>query len=170
MAYAADEGDEDTVTDPISLADARARWFQTTLIDGGGHCPCCDRWGKEYKRAINGTMAASIGWLAGIGQPGGEWIDVPRRAPRFVLASNQLPTMAWWKMCERNDSTASEEDKKHSGYWRVTELGARWARNEVAVPRYAVTYNSTVRRLEGEMVRISDVLGERFSYADIMAR
>jgi len=151
----------------ITLAEAREEWFRRTIMEEGGHCPCCDRWGKQYRRGINKTMAYNIGWLAGMGSPGGEWIDVPRRGPRFVVASNQLPTMRWWDLCERNDSTAEEEDKKHSGFWRITELGALWAANRVRVPKYVWTYDGEVKHIEGPNILISEVI-ENFSFTEIM--
>src|SRR5262245_36609489 len=97
------------------LSDARAEW-QRTIEGDGGHCPCCDRWGKMYRRGINRVMAGSIVWLARHGPPGGDWVDVPRVAPRFVLASNQFTTMRWWGLCIRNEP-GPHEDRKFSGRW-----------------------------------------------------
>ena len=152
----------------MTLMEAREQW-QHTIENDGGHCPCCDRWGKMYRRGINRVMAGSIVWLAHHSADG-EWVDVPRRAPRFVLASNQLPTMRWWKLCERYDVVpmSTAEDKRFSGYWRVTELGKRWANNEIAVPKYVWTYNDTVIKFEGPDVKVSECLDEGFSYNEVM--
>lgn len=150
-----------------TLAEARAQWHQVTIMNKGGHCPCCDRWGNMYRRPINKVMAGSIVWLARHGPAGGDWVDVPRVAPRFVLASNQFTIMRWWKLCERN-APGPGEDKKFSGFWRVTELGERWAHNLVRVPKHAITYNNTPLDFEGPDVLVSECV-EKFSYNDVMS-
>lgn len=148
----------------ITLQEARVYWRET-IRGEGGHCPCCDRWGKMYRRGINMVMAAGIVWLARHSADG-SWVDVPRVGPRFVVASNQLPTMRWWGLCERN-IPGPDDDKKFSGFWRVTEMGKLWANNEVKVMKYVWTYNDTVIEFEGPDVAVSDCL-EKFSYNDVM--
>jgi hypothetical protein len=150
----------------VTLADARIDWYQTIKEDGG-YCPCCDRWGKMYRRGINRVMAGSIVWLARHGPAGGDWVDVPRVAPRFVLASNQFTTMRCWGLCERNEPKAGE-DKKFSGRWRVTDLGGKWAADGLKVPKYVWTYNDTVQSFEGPLVAVHDCL-DRFSYDEVMS-
>ena len=149
----------------MTLDEARAQWEQT-IRDDGGHCPCCNRWGKMYRRGINKTMAASIIWLARMTQPGGDWVDVPKFGPRWLVASNQLPTMRWWKMCERSEPSP-EEDKKFSGMWRITDLGNRWATNLVRLPKFVWTYNDTVYGYDDPKIAVSEIL-ENFSYNDVM--
>lgn len=149
-----------------TLRDAQIAWRHMRENDGG-YCPCCDRWGKDYRRGINHTMAASIVWLSYMTEPGGDFIDVPKRAPRYVLASNQLSTMQWWGLCERR-AVEEGDDRKHSGMWRVTELGARWAANRTTVPKYVWTYNKTVLRTEGPEVRVNECV-ENFSYDEVMS-
>ena len=41
------------------LEQLRAAW-RSTIEEDGGHCPCCDRWGKIYSRTLNKTMAKSL--------------------------------------------------------------------------------------------------------------
>ena len=149
------------------MFNARHQWFTETILGDGGHCPCCDRWGKQYRRGINTTMANGMVWLAQHTVPGGEWVDVPKTAGRDVLATNQFTTMRWWKMCERHIDVEDTE-RKHSGLWRITDLGARWVRGEVAVPRYVWTYNNEVKAIEGPDVYIGDIV-EGFSYPEVMS-
>jgi hypothetical protein len=105
----------------MDLAQLRSDWDRTKSGDGG-HCPVCDRWGKIYPRGINRTMARSLIWLAAKSGDG-NWVDVPNTAPAWILRSNQLPTLRWWDMVERNDTEKSPENK-HSGMWRVTAFGS----------------------------------------------
>jgi hypothetical protein len=149
----------------MTLAEARQKWERMREEDGG-LCPCCDRHGKNYRRGINHTMAASIAWLSHMTTPDGEFIRVPKTAPRFVLGSNQLPTMRWWDMCERKPS--KDPAKKHSGQWRVTEKGVLFATNRLRVPKYVWTYNADVLSTEGPLVLISECI-DSFDYEEVMS-
>jgi len=148
----------------LTLAEARENW-QKIIKGDGGHCPCCDRWGKWYQRGINYTMAAGTVWLA-VMSADGEWIEVPKRGPRWMVVSNQFPTMRWWGLVERNVPMPGE-DKKFTGFWRATELGKQWAAGKVKVPKYVWTYNNTVMEFEEPMVLVSECL-ENFSYKEVM--
>lgn len=150
----------------MTLQEARDQWYNTIRGDGG-YCPCCDKWGKMYHRAINITMARSIVWLATHTQPASDWIDVPKRGPRWLVKSNQLPSMRWWRMCERAEPDP-EIDRKFSGMWRITDLGQRWAGNLVRVPLYVWTYAASVDSYDGDMVAVSDIMAD-FSYGAVMS-
>jgi hypothetical protein len=142
----------------------RSAWRK--VIDGdGGRCPCCDRWGKIYARTLNETMARSVVWLAH-NSADGTWVDVPKTGPRWLVRSNQLPTLRWWGLVER---MYNEDDptKKHSGYWRVTQKGVEFANNRLQVPKKVYTYNAEVEGFSEELVTIKDCV-ENFDYSAVM--
>ena len=145
------------------LAELRALW-RTAIEDEGGHCPCCDRWGKIYPRSLNETMARSLVWLAHH-STNGDWVDVPKRAPRWLVRSNQLPTLRWWGLVERLDT--EDKTKKHSGLWRATQRGILFAQNRLQVPKKVYTYNAEVEGFSEELVTIKDCV-ERFDYSAVM--
>lgn len=145
------------------LSGLRAVW-RTVIEDEGGHCPCCDRWGKVYPRSLNETMARSLVWLAH-NSANGDWVDVPRRAPRWLVRSNQLPTLRWWGLVERLDT--EDKAKKHSGLWRATPRGVMFAQNRLQVPKKVYTYNAEVEGFSEELVTIKDCI-EQFDYSAVM--
>ena len=146
----------------IELAILKSEWDDTIQNDGG-HCPVCDRWGKIYPRGINSTMARSLIWLA---SKGTEWVDVPNTAPTWVLRSNQLPTLRWWDMVERNDSNKKEE-MKHSGMWRVTEYGRLFSQNKIQSPDKVFTYNGEVIGRSDSMTNIEQCFKQNFDYREV---
>jgi hypothetical protein len=148
----------------LTLKDAIAIWNRMRKGDGG-RCPCCNRWGKDYRRGINYTMAASIAWLSHLTTPTSEFYLVSKKAPRFVVSSNQLPTMRWWGLCERKPS--KDPAKKHSGLWRVTEKGMLWATGRIAVNKFVWTYDGVVLMTEGPDVKISECI-DNFDYNEVM--
>lgn len=145
------------------LAELRTIW-RGIIGDEGGHCPCCDRWGKIYPRSLNETMARSLVWLAHH-SANGDWVDVPKRAPRWLVRSNQLPTLRWWGLVERLDT--EDATKKHSGLWRATKRGLLFSQNRLQVPKKVYTYNAVVEGFSEELVTIKDCV-ERFDYSAVM--
>jgi hypothetical protein len=146
------------------LQRMRGKW-RATIEDGGGNCPCCDRWGRIYPRTINETMARSLIWLCEAPTENG-WVNIPTHAPRWLVRSNQLPTLRYWDLVERAGSKSV--DKKYPGLWRPTELGRVFARDEVSMPKTVYTYNGQREKYGDEVIRISDCFGSNFSYKDLM--
>lgn len=147
------------------LHTLRLSWKETIEHDGG-HCPVCDRWGKVYGRAINITMAQSLVWLSRADKDEDGWVDVPNTAPRWLVRSNQLPTLKWWGLVERRANT-EESTNKFSGMWRCTELGLNFVFGRAQVPRKVFTYNNMVEGFSEEKIFICDVV-DNFDYADVM--
>lgn len=146
-----------------TLEELRLNWEAIKKGDGG-HCAVCRRWGKIYPRGINSTMAKSLIWIAS--KNSDEWIDVPNTGPTWVLRSNQLPTLRWWDMVERNDSKASPENK-HAGMWRATEFGRMFAQNKVTAPDKVFTYNGEVVAKSIRLIPITDCFGVKFNYREV---
>jgi hypothetical protein len=147
------------------LRDLRNTW-RSTIETEGGTCPCCHRWGKVYARSINATMARSLIWLCHAPGAAGGWVDVPTQAPRWLVRSNQLPTLRWWDLVER--ATADDADKKHSGMWRPTPLGSAFAKGEVAIPKTVYTYAGEREKYGTGLIRIMDCFDSQFSYQEVM--
>ena len=148
-----------------ALAHIREEWL--LKIEGdGGYCPCCDRWGKIYKRPLNSAMARSLIWLTQAPDRGDGWTHVPSTAPTWMLRSQQLATLHLWGLVVGFDS---ETKLASSGLWKPTPLGVAFAENRVRVQRYVYVYNNEVRGFDGDEISIIDALGEKYNYQNIMA-
>lgn len=145
----------------------RAAW-RATIEDGGGHCVVCDRWGKIYSRPINRTMAHSLIWLAHAEADADGWVDVPKKGPRWVVQSNQLPTLRWWGLVERKPNEG-ETKTKHSGLWRLTPEGGKFVSHGARIPKHVFTYNDTVQGYGTETVTIKDCFLDNFDYNTVMS-
>ncbi len=155
---------DNTPLDFATVATIREEWRRAIEGDGA-HCPCCDRWGKIYPRHINETMARSLVWLCEAPLTGG-WVNVPAHAPRWLVRSNQLPTLRWWDLVER--AASDDKIKKHSGLWRPTQLGRDFAEGKVTVPKAVYTYNGTRERYGDKLITINECFGTHFSYQGVM--
>ena len=147
------------------LSDARKEVMGA--LDDGIVCPCCDKYVRQYKRKFNSTMARSLMWLVKAHSESADgWVDVPYLAPRWLVQTNQLPTIRWWGLVERKSNTDSET--KHSGLWRPTEAGIDFVNKETKIIASAITYNGNVTGFAGDEIDIESALGNKFSYSEMM--
>jgi len=149
------------------VKELRSEWSNTITHDGG-HCVVCSRWGKVYGRNINRTMAKSLAWLkAACDEVGGDrWVEVARKAPRWMVRSNQLSTLKSWGLVER--LTSDEGKVKHSGIWRVTGLGVAFVEGRIAVPYKVYTYNDMVHDVSDDTVTFAECFEDTFDYQATM--
>jgi hypothetical protein len=152
----------------ISLDDARKQW-DIAIRDEGDHCPCCGKWGKVYKVGISHAMMKALLWMAS--NHGQEWIDMPRQAPRWLIQTYTFATLKWWRLIERMPLDFGFEDgqeKKFSGYWRVTPIGMQFAKGLVQVPKNVYLYDNSLMDVSTETIYIKDCVGKKFNYSEIM--
>jgi hypothetical protein len=160
-------------TEKTTLEEAKVMLWDG--VKGGTRCPCCNRWAQSYWRTINKTMARGLWWLANVGavepseylQPL-NYVDITK-GPAWLLRSNQLATLRWWKLVERMPN--DDPSKKHSGMWRVTTLGVKFLSGDSSVPRRVCT-------LFGNVVAVSDYddwidahdIKHHFDYSEVMGK
>jgi hypothetical protein len=148
----------------MTLNEARRIW-EVMAADKGGHCPCCDRFGKVYSTQISAVMAKSLLWMAS--KHGEEWVNMPEKAPRWITRSNSFNKLKNWGLV--SPMPVDQTDKtKSSGFWRVTAIGMKFAKGETKMPKYAFTYNDSVLKLSDETIHIQDCFGKKFNYAEVM--
>lgn len=151
-----------------TLTELQEDWHE--LIEHeGGICPVCQRFGKIYPRRINLKMARNLIWLhkaCAVSEERGQWVDVPKIAPRNIISSNQHPTLKYWGLVERKP--ASNEKQKHSGIWRITALGIAFVEGKVSVPAKIYHYNDTLMGATAEQVFIHDCFKTHFDYQEVM--
>lgn len=140
-------------TDDMTVAEARATLKAVEDIDGHS-CPVCGQYAKVYNRSINSRQARAA--IAMWRTNERDWVHVPTIAGDGC----EIGKLRYWGLVEGQG--------RHTGIWRLTELGERWVRNLVAVPRYAEIYDGECRRLHGPNRGIRDALGNRFSYRELM--
>lgn len=147
---------------PESGALEHARQWLQDRLDDGEHCPCCTQFAKVYKRKINAAMALVLLEMLRAGGEG-EYVHLPT-----IRVGGDTAKLAYWGLIEEDEATR-EDGSKRTGWWRVTPLGVRYARNQVTLPKYARVFDSQCLGLVGDPVGITDALGTKFNYADLMA-
>lgn len=151
---------------------AQVKEYARALAEKGVQCPCCKQRIKIYTRKLNATMAhvAILIWKR---QGRGEKFF---HLPTFIRDSGLQPTvygdttkLVHWQVLEarRGKSTGGGP---HGGWYRLTELGARFVRNEVALPRTIRIYNDRLLKpkVMPTMVRVREALEDKFDYTELM--
>lgn len=152
------------LSDASTLREARD-WLRVRAEDGE-RCPCCTQYTKVYKRKINSSMAADL--IAMYRAYATEWGYLPtlrRRASR--KGNREESKLRYWGLVE--EEIERRPDGGRSGWWRVTEDGARFVRMEVTLPKYARIFDGRCLGLTGPPVSIRDCLGDAFNYDELMS-
>ena len=133
----------------------------------GVKCPLCDRLSKIYKRSISKNMCDFlISLIKGTQDPAicrNGWIH----HKNTTYDSRDYPWVAQWGLAETQFD--EEKKKRTSGMWRPTELGIKFAKGEIKVPKYIFTYNGKVTKVSDEMVSFTQAYqNNKFNYDKFM--
>lgn len=158
----------------ITLDEARALY--RSKVGAGVECPCCDRYGKVYKRRL--CSAIAFGLIAMhrryVIKPD-EWIHFQRYMAAFckhrpglsaAVRGGDFAKMRWLGLIEARDSDAK---RPSSGFWRLTPRGASFVKGEIRVPAYIWTYGNQQLDIEvDETISIEEALNDPFDYQELM--
>jgi hypothetical protein len=140
-----------------------AQQWLANRVNSGARCPCCGQYAKVYRRQINSGMARSLiaMYLHG---PQGQWVHLPTQVG---ARSREEGKLRYWGLVEEQVDV-QRSDGGRAGYWRLTNAGRTWVTGQSTVPKFVYVYNNIVLRLEGPQVSITDALGSRFNYSELM--
>lgn len=150
-----------------TLEAARASFFAGAKRSGGTYCPCCERYGKIYKRKIHSAMAAVLIQLYRERDQGFVHLNglVNASFPPTVAAAclGVVTKFRYWGFIEKDPRDNTD------GYWRISEPGRAFVEGSLAYKSIYV-YNDTYLGVAdgGSTVDIRAALGEKFSYAELM--
>ena len=129
---------------------------------GGAQCPTCEQHVQVYRRKVNSGMARSLIAMFTVG--GTNWVHVPTQ---IGARSREEGKLAYWGLVV--EERTLRPDGGRAGYWRVTESGKQFVLQLKNIPEYAIVYNGRVLGFDGPSVSITDALGKKFNYDDLMA-
>ena len=143
-----------------TIDEARS-WLETRMYDEGAECPCCTQMVKVYRRKITASIAAVL--IRMYREYRMKWVYLPS-----IRSAGQDEVIArHWGLIERDDDIRPDGSRR-TGWWRLTMTGTRFVRGEDTIIKYAVLYDNRCLEHEGDQVTISDCLGERFDYRELM--
>lgn len=142
---------------------------------GGVRCPCCDQFVKLYRRTLNSGMARSLIWLVryceGMSEDARKfspWVDVPKVAPRDVIASREFGKLEHWGLVKQAVNTSTKQ--QCSGFWMPTERGVDFVHARILVPARVFLYDNKIEGWSEDTISIQEALGMKFDYTDLMTK
>lgn len=159
--------------DRISLGEAKRR-----LREGfrdGTTCLCCGQRVKLYKRKLTSSMAYALVLIAKHYRTSNEWLHVPTYFSKLELDPKTQAAIrgdyakleAWGFLRERTGEENIAGGPR-AGFWRITPAGEAFVRGETRAPRHRYFFNRRARGSSDERITITEALGDRFSYPELM--
>lgn len=146
----------------MSLVELR-QWLKGKRRDGV-QCPACDQLAKEYLRKLNSSN--TFGLIEMFRIHGQDWGHVPTTTTLARLGG-EFARLALWGLVE--ELSEPRPDGGRAGWWRVTDRGVQFIRGEISLPAYARVYNGRLVELQGDEISITEALGTKFNYQELMA-
>lgn len=141
-------------------------------------CPVCMQKVKLYKRPLNSQMARALLLIyrhfaadARLAKDSSYWLDVNDFLLQCGVNSGEanVALLRHWALIERKPER--QKDGNRAGLYRITELGCRFSRGAVTVPKYVLLFNDRLYEPTKPFKRITvkEALGEKFNYEELTA-
>lgn len=134
----------------------------------GENCPTCNQLVKLYKRTIRHIDAWRLIKMYKLTKqyPDKVYFHISEFSPTGFNTSSDFAKMRYCNLVEEMPN--DDETKRTSGFWRITDEGKAFVENRKTVPKYALIFNKGLYGFMGPQQSISDRLGKRFNYAELM--
>lgn len=138
------------------------------IIENGDSttCPCCSRAAAIRNRHLDFAKADTL--IKFWANAGREWAEMKEAVPG--LPGGEYGKLRLWGLMERAIGHR-QDGSPRTGWWRVTDKGERWLRDEITVPEIARVFANRVIEFGGtEEWTIHDALGRTFDYREMMGQ
>jgi len=137
----------------------------------GIECPCCEQWTQLYKYSFHSGMVKALIYIYKAYEngdiPKGEFFHVEKYLKeKKVDFHGYHSKLKFWGLLEQksNDNPA----KKWSGFWKITQKGIDFIKDEIALPKYVWLHNKKAYGFEGPNMLASELKFKHFNYAEMM--
>jgi len=142
-----------------------AKQYLRSNFEKGIDCPCCGQLVKKYPYSLNVSIATTLIEIYKIHKSGWDWIHVntqirPTSGGYFSLARH------WGLIIQKE--VEETDDKRGSGYWKLTDRGFDFVLSKITVPKYVYMFDGSVLGFSDTKTSISKALGKKFSYEELM--
>jgi hypothetical protein len=141
------------------------------LRDGwqkGVICPCCTQFVKLYKRPMYATQAYSLIRLYKLCQEDYTYHHITKLMPAQSSGGGDMAKLVYWGLIEEMPKDEETNEKRTSGYWRITRKGTDFVEGSTTVKSHIKIFDGEFYGFMGKEVSIRDVLGKKFDYEELM--
>lgn len=139
-----------------------AKQYLRQTFEKGSTCPCCGQGVKLYHRPIYFNQAFSLINLYKLG-PGYFHISAFSTGR---TGGGDFAKLRFWGLIAEQPNT--DDGKRTSGMWEITEKGINWVLGETTVQKYVDIYNQKPISFSSDQISIREALGNDFNYDELM--
>ena len=144
-----------------------AKQFLRENWQKGVDCPCCTQFVKLYNRKLNSGMAITL--IRMHQHDRNKWINVKDFLREHKFHNNHDWTLLrHWGLIEERVGKPMDGSKS-LGEWRMTYKGNQFILNRIRVPKRILLYNNKFRGFDDETTNITEALGNKFDYDELMS-
>lgn len=149
----------------MSTSLQQAKSYLRANFKEGCACPACGQMVKLYKRKIHYAMSRALINLYLLTRTfkEREYFHITEFLSTGV--GHDFTLFAHYDMVSLKKD---DDNKKTSGYWKINTKGKQFVENTLKVPSHILLYNNKKQGFSDTLVSISETIGERFDYNELM--
>ena len=143
-----------------------AKQYLRENFNKGCSCPTCGQFVRLYKRKLGSPQTKALILLYHKNNDNNnDWVHV-RDITRDLNVTSDFSKNIYWNLIE--EKPLSGEDKKTSGFWRITNKGRAFVEGKLKVKSHVLIYNAKVVGFSEDYTNVVQSLGKKFSYRELM--
>jgi hypothetical protein len=146
------------------------KWISKQVFKKGKQvaCPCCEQTVKSYRRKISGSTARALIIISKNIEGEFHLEDTLKNLNLLAECRSDFPKLRYWGLIAQLQGKR-EDGSSRNGHYRITEAGKMFIRNKHSIQKYMHIYNNEPFKASGEHMYITDCLGEKFSYEELIS-
>ena len=151
------------------LTQARKDYF--AMLRDGTECPCCDRYGKVYRRKFTSAMARFLIAMYRLdAKEPGTWVHALRDVAYKLGIGGDYGKTLLWRLIEKRPG-GKDDGNPDGGQYRITEKGRSFVEGRLRIEKHKFVYHDRVMQVEEgpvDELSIREALGAGFDYNELM--
>jgi hypothetical protein len=137
--------------------------------DKGCVCPCCNQIAKIYKRKLIVNYVLGMFYLHKLHKkyPNRDYFHISELgvSNNYFSAFAQLKC---WDLISEMEKPKDVKSKRTSGSWALTEKGNLFIEGKINVESHVYMYNASFLGYSDKKISITDAIGNKFNYEEMM--
>lgn len=131
-------------------------------------CDCCGSFCKEYVRRLQSSACLVLIYMVKYGKTTG-FVHVENFLKEIGKSELRADyhKLRFWSLLEAKKELREDESSRN-GYYKITGRGLAFVNNRISVPEHVIIFNNQSQGFEGQNKFISELLGNKFSYSELM--
>lgn len=144
----------------------RENWDASKGVD----CPCCGQLVKLYNRKLHSVMAACLVRMYRLDrQKPNEYFYAGEIINGIIkTGTGDLSKLRYWGLIAEQPKDDSDESRRTSGFWAITEKGRRFVETKITVPSHLKMFDGKFFGFSEDHITIHHALGDKFNYMELI--